>query len=377
MAKILIVANFLVPPIVAGSCKCVDSYSRLLRELGHEVYFLYSGRENEACIVDAKRYWGKYFLYYKYSSLLRIANFLKRKFIYLLLNRNYTIDFYYPLWGLSSYVNKRQKEYNFETIIVNYIWMTKLLSKVDISNRILFSHDSFTNKSLRIQQRIYSLSANQEAKGLQRCDAVLSIQENETIVFGYLAPQIPVYTIYMPIQYRFSAISENKNILFFSGNSDLNLNGIRWFINEVFSQVSLQDSEVRLLIGGGICNALLSEHLPENISLLGFIDDVNGFYSQGDVVINPVYQGTGLKIKTLEGISYGKIAIVHPHSVDGLYKHAEAPVFVARDGEDYARLILAAIHGEIDKENNQSRCEKYIEEMNSFIIEQYNSVKWK
>lgn len=377
MARILIVANFLVPPIIAGSCRCVDSYCLLLRNLGHEVYFLYSGRENDVNIEEAKCYWGKNFLYYKYSSLLRYANYLKRKLIYWFSNRKYSVDYYYPLWGLGSYVNECQKKYDFDAIIVNYIWMTKLLAKVDIQHKILFSHDSFTNKSLRILQQIYSLSANQEAKGLQRCDAVLSIQDNESIVFNYLVPHIPIYTVYMPIPYKYSSIVGNKNILFFSGNSDINLNGIHWFINEVFSQVVLKDSEVRLLIGGGICRALNEESSQSGVELLGLVDDVDSFYQQGDIVINPVYQGTGLKIKTLEGISYGKIAIVHPHSVDGLYKHDKAPVLVAYDREEYVRFIVDAIDGRIDKQATKIRCENYIDEMNSHIVKQYNSIKLK
>lgn len=377
MARVLIVTNFLVPPIIAGSCRCVDAYCQLLKDLGHEVYFLYSGRESDANIENAKQYWGEFFLYYKYSFLLRYANYLKRKFIYWFSNRKYSVDYYYPLWGLGPYVNECQKKYVFDAIVVNYIWMTRLLAKVDIQNKILFSHDSFTNKSLRILQPIYSLSANQEAKGLQRCDAILSIQENESIVFNYLVPHIPIYTVYMPTQYKCSSVIGNKNILFFSGNSDINLNGIHWFINEVFSQVALKDSEVRLLIGGGICSALGKENLPMNVELLGLIDDVDNFYKQGDIVVNPVYQGTGLKIKTLEGISYGKIVIVHPHSVDGLYKHDKAPVFIAYDREEYVRLIIDTIDGRIDKQAAKIDCENYIDDMNIHIMKQYNSIKWK
>ena len=116
MAKILVVSNFITPPVMAGSTKCVESYTKLLKDLGHEVYYLYSGREHPQRIESAKEYWGDYFLYYKYSQLLRTANWVKRHLLNLL-QRKYTIGYYYPLYGLASFVNRINKQEHFDTII--------------------------------------------------------------------------------------------------------------------------------------------------------------------------------------------------------------------------------------------------------------------
>lgn len=374
MSKILIVSNVLVPPIVAGSCKCIDEYSKLLKEMGHEVYFLYSGRESDANINIAVQYWGNNFYYFKYSFLLKCANYVKRKISNFIFGGKYSIDYYYPAWGLARYVKKMQGRCKFNTVIVNYIWMTKLFDSIQVENKILFTHDSFTNKDQRINQKVYSLSPNQESKGLQKCNNILSIQDNESIVFSYLAPKVPIHTVYMPIKYNETQIIDKKNILFFSGNSDINLNGILNFIKEVLPLIISRDCEITLLVAGGICSELEKMQLCNNVRLLGRIDDIDDFYKQGAVVINPVYQGTGLKIKTLEGISYGKVVIVHPHSVDGLYQHGEAPVFVAHDNADYAQLIMNVFLGKINKEANKIQCKQYLEEMNLYIKKQYRSV---
>lgn len=374
MAKILIITNFLVPPIIAGSCKCVDSHISLLQEMGHEIFILYSGRETNDNIKVAKQYWGEKFLYYKYSQILRTANWLKRHMAKVF-THGYTIDYYYPSYGLVDFINDVQKDLHFDAIIINYIWMTKLAKHVKIPLKILFTHDSFTNKRERIQKEMYSLSPSQEAKGLERVNIILSIQEDESIVFRHLAPHIPVYTVFMPIQYKISAIANNRNILFFSGNSEINRNGINQFINEVWPLVIEQEQNARLIIGGAICKSLYIKN--NSITKMGIIDDVDAFYNLGDIAINPVYQGTGLKIKTLEALSYGKITIVHPHSIEGLYRKTNSPVFIANTAQEYAKLIIETLRGQISKLEYKESCREYIESMNNYIKRQYKLIKFK
>ncbi len=115
----------------------------------------------------------------------------------------------------------------------------------------------------------------------------------------------------------------------------------------------------------------------EDIELAGYVDDVEKFYRKGNIAINPVYQGTGLKIKTLESISYGKITIVHPHSMSGLYENSSAPVYIGSDDITYANHLIDALTGNIDIKGNLEKCSKYITEMNQYIIEQYRLIKFK
>lgn len=373
MAKILVICNFLVPPVVAGSCKCVDAYIQLLKELGHEVFILYSGRESEKRIEIAKAYWGKSFFYYKYSNFLRLLNWLKRNLIHRFTGR-YSIGYYYPVYGLSRYVNKLHHGNHFDAVIVNYIWMTPLLKHISIKNKILFTHDSFTNKRERIKQELYSLTPKQETCGLNRADTLLSIQETESVLFRFLVPDKPVYTVYMPIDFHKQTVEHYHIILFFSGDSELNQNGLKYFLDKVFDSVVSKNPSVKLLIGGGICKSLKINN--SHVELLGFVDNVDAFYSLGNIVINPVYQGTGLKIKTMEAISYGKVTIVHPHSVEGLFDKEHAPVCVASTPREFVDYIDNALNGCIDMEQHASVCEDYINKMNNFIYSQYRNVKF-
>ncbi|RHV74986.1 glycosyltransferase [Clostridium sp. OF13-4] len=58
--------------------------------------------------------------------------------------------------------------------------------------------------------------------------------------------------------------------------------------------------KIQLNIAGGVCNMLSSLKVPDNIRILGYIDDLKKFYSSYDIYINPDTFYSGLKCKTLE-----------------------------------------------------------------------------
>lgn len=374
MAKILVVGNILVPPIIAGSCRCISNYSSLLLNQGHEVHYLYSGYSTPDEDEKANLYWNGKYHHYQYSLMLRAANLLYRKLYFMFHKHSYSIDYYYPVFGLEDYLSKLHRHEHFDAIIVNYPWMSKLLTRTDIPKKILFTHDKFTNKKQLINAEYYSLTEQQEKDALNRADVVLSIQDEETVFFKKLLPHKEIRTVYTTFDFQETTLCGNDNILFFSGNSDLNLNGIVFFISKVLPLILEERPKAKLLIAGSICKALSTRVLPENVILEGFVNDPYDFYKKGDISINPVYQGTGLKIKTLESISFGKITVVHPHSIEGLYKHKESPVFVGDTPESYAKIIIKALNRDIDFYENQDSCKRYIAEMNQYINKQFKEI---
>lgn len=368
MKKVLVISTTPTPPVHAGNQKCIFEYCNLLKKMNCEVHFLYvKGRH---CTPnELYTYWGDYLHIYKKKMWLEI---LKRILVNIrskILGYNH-IDDLYPI-GLTKYVKKLQNKKRFDCIIINYINLSQLFTSKFEAKKILFAHDSmsFKKQRLGVSNFWFDLTPNQEAKGLQRCDIILSIQENETIFFKYLHPKGKILTVYSCFNAKEQSIVGNKNILFLSGKSKLNINGLQYFIEQIFPLVLQKEPEAKLIIGGSICDIFKTD--DKSIKLIGKVDDIEQFYLLGDIAINPVYQGTGLKIKTFEALSYGKTTIVHPHSAEGIYDKANAPIILGCTPIEFANQLLEVLSNIEKRKIYSKKSIEYIKSLNHFIETQY------
>ena len=124
-------------------------------------------------------------------------------------------------------------------------------------------------------------------------------------------------------------------------------------------------------MGGSICKVLPSLGTIEGVKALGYIDDPADFYAQADVAINPVFQGTGLKIKTFEAISFDKVTLVHPHSMAGVFRKDKAPLFASDKPKEWVEYLRKIWDNPEGIKAIKARNKEYLEAMNAFIMSEY------
>ena len=154
----------------------------------------------------------------------------------------------------------------------------------------------------------------------------------------------------------------------------MNVEAINYFISNVFNKLLQHDNAIHLLIGGNICSAFSPNEIHPNIELKGRYDNPDDFYLLGDIVINPVSKGTGLKIKTLEALAHGKVTITDPHSAAGIYDATNAPLKVAHTPDEYMKAILHYMQQPQAIILNQTQCRSYIDSLNNYISLQYKEI---
>ena len=371
--RILVAADIHTHPVCGGNQQCIMQYVEVLRKLGCEVYFLYLDLyEGRFITEETRRYWGDHFFYYRTPAWQIVCQKIRRRIEHCYYSPH--LDVYYP-HGLTQYVNDLQAKYSFDGLIVNYVWNSKLAG-CNIPIKAIYTHDVFTdrNEKLGVKDAWYSYPQAEEAKGISRFAEVLSIQDEETEWYRRLAPGSNVRTVYSSFSFVDQPITSNKNILFFSGGGKLNKDGIVRFIREVWPLLKEHDNELRLLLGGGICGAFKGERLPDDIILKGRYDNPDDFYALGDICINPVFNGSGLKIKTFEALAHGKVTIVDPHSALGVYLPEAIPLFLATSPQDYVNGVFHFIGNEDALAKQHHKCGAYIDRLNDYILKQYAEV---
>lgn len=369
--KILIVSDTPTHPVIGGNRMCIIQNTNLLKKIGFEVFFLlydfYGVMESEK--ENCKNFWGDNFYYFTPSASYKFIHRIISKFNPSL---NRCVDFFCSD-SLVAYINELHALKKFQGLLINYIWLSKL-HQTNIPKKALYTHDVFSNRNERIKANYKWMyfSPNEESKALHRFENVLAIQQNEASFFKLLSPLSKVSTIYSPIEYNSQPITDNHNVLFFSGGGELNILGLEWYLQNIHPRVVKSMPDYILCIGGKICDYIKDFNLDNNIKLYGLFDNAADFYKLGDVAVNPTYSGSGLKIKTIEAIAYGKYTVVHPHSADGLF--GEPPIVISDNPEAFAQSLITILSNKDLIQEQKYKCEQYCELMSEYIETIYKSI---
>lgn len=376
--KILIVSKCQTHPVDAGNRKFIFNQVELFEGLGHEVHFLWIFEQatmdfdkSDSPFESMKKYWGERLHIYRVSKFFHIyTQILHRLRLYFNKGFNKVDDCYDN--GIHKFINKLQSIHNFNACVINYYYLSKVAEKVNIPLIGLTTHDYFSYKSLLVGDKKVALNttAHQEAIALQRCKHIFALNSEEAVFFQRLSPLSRVYNVYCNYTFYKTQVVGNHNILFFSGSNQYNINGLTWFLETVFPSIIETFPDVRLVIGGSI-SKYIDTSKYSNIEIYGFVDDLDDFFCKGDVVINPTYQGTGLKIKTFEGVSFDKVTMVHPHSMIGIYKPETAPIFASEKAVDWVTYLSSMWSDKRAINDVKERNKIYLNEMNNYIKEEY------
>jgi glycosyltransferase involved in cell wall biosynthesis len=170
-------------------------------------------------------------------------------------------------------------------------------------------------KQLNIREQC-PLSEEEERRILDRYDGVICIQQNE---YRQVADWIgEEKTIYMPHPLEVDPLpirEKATNIGIVASRWHANFTGLQRFLHEVWPQ--LDGRGLKLHLYGSIVKEF--QHIQQSDVLLqGFQEDLRDCYVNLDIVINPVYYGAGLKIKSVEALSYGLPLVTTEEGASGL-----------------------------------------------------------
>ena len=212
--------------------------------------------------------------------------------------------------NLLAYTKRQFAIRHFDAILVNYVFLSGVLQVTPPSTlKVIDTHDIFANRHQRLNKSgvrpsFFTTTAREENRGLTRANLVIAIQEiegrelanrllnaTEVMTVSHLEPK--AYLDYKSARVAIVGLLGSEN--------GINITSTQRFCDELTRHPEL--SSVRFLIGGSVSRKL--KRLPPNVECLGHIESLPDFYGKIDLFINPMITGTGLKIKTVEAMSFG------------------------------------------------------------------------
>ena len=133
-----------------------------------------------------------------------------------------------------------------------------------------------------------------------------------------------------------------KNTLFHIGSMDWmsNLNGIKWFLDKVFPLINQQKKEVILHLAGSSMPNYFNNFSNENIVIDGEVENAKSFMKKYNLMIVPLWSGSGIRIKILEAMALGKTIISTSIGASGIHYADNKNILIADTTEEFFNQII-------------------------------------
>lgn len=201
----------------------------------------------------------------------------------------------------------------------------------------------------------YEQSKAAELAALRAYDYVVTLTEyDRKILSRYLNPEKIIISPAAIMQsgecYEFRECTDF--VFVGSGEHEPNVDGLRWFADEVLPVLRKNDIVIKLYIVG-IWNEKQCQQYrngyPE-IIFTGFIDDLSLFLN-GKISIVPIRMGSGMRIKIIEAINAKSPFITTRKGVEGLDFRADSECLITDDATEFANyMALLKLKPEKQKE---------------------------
>ncbi len=265
-----------------------------------------------------------------------------RNFVWQLLCGNTRLP-NHALPRLQRHWNRLLHEKSYDFAVVNYVYWAKLLASVpEQTTTVLDLHDCITlNTRMRsdrtnapfgtmLEDEVAAISTSCHAMSISIQDRMLLEPFSHGVVFHDIPLSMPTPLL--------KPVTPAYDILFLGSENVFNRDGIKWFLDSVYPHLS---PNVRICVAGSVSRFVPS--LP-NVVALPRVDNLDTLYRDTRIVICPLLAGTGLKVKVVEALAYGRPVISTTGGLTGMPRGHERCCFVENDAVAFAKDIQRVLN---------------------------------
>ncbi|HLF64510.1 MAG TPA: glycosyltransferase family 4 protein [Saprospiraceae bacterium] len=188
---------------------------------------------------------------------------------------------------------------------------------------------------------------NYEVANLNNYDFLLALTDRDLKMFkklgyknGAMASPIGLETSKYIV--RKPEKPEDKSFsLCFIGSLDWmpNIEGLDWFLHKVWPMISRQYPEVTLHVAGRNTPRSLFSTSLKHVFIHGEVPNASEFISRYDAMVVPLFSGSGMRVKILEGMALGKVVISTSLGKEGIEARDKEEIIVADDATAFVHAI--------------------------------------
>ena len=180
-------------------------------------------------------------------------------------------------------------------------------------------------------------------------DGVIAVSESDAAEFRSAYGLSNVESVPTGVNTEFFRVTdpaarEPKHLIFLGAMDWMpNIDGVRWFANEMLPRLRREEPDVRLTIVGRDPVASVRElHDPEHgVVITGTVDDVRPYLERASVFVVPLRVGGGTRLKLFEGLATGIPTVSTTIGAEGLPLTDGVHLHIADEPSTMASAILS------------------------------------
>ena len=358
--KILQLCHKTPLPTIDGGCIAIHNITQCLMDSGMDVKVLAVATPKHPFVISA--YSQSYLTKTRFESVFidttpRKIEALKSLFT----GKSYHISRFYHKNMANKLVEILKKE-DFDIIHIESIYMAPYIplirkhSKAKILMRLHnIEHQIWErlseNERNPIMKLAYRVNSHQlqrvERKILHELDGYMSISEPDFHYFHETAPDVPGIVIPFGIDVDNYEMEDDDFIatdhpsLFHLGsmNWSPNVEGIEWFLDEVWPEIHSAHPELTFTLAGHDIPERLKQREDPNVEVVGAVPNANEFMMDYDIMVVPLLSGSGIRIKIVEAMALGRVVITTSIGAEGLDVQDGKHLFIANTPEEFVAVI--------------------------------------
>jgi len=181
-------------------------------------------------------------------------------------------------------------------------------------------------------------------------DSMVTITPNDADFFRTNACTIPLFSMPVGINYTDYTADHSgmdKSSLFHIGALDWmpNSEGLDWFFKYVWLELKKSFPDLKFYLAGrNAPESFVNSLNYEDVVYLGEVEDAQKFIQQNAIMIVPLFSGSGMRIKILEGLALEKVIVSTSLGAEGIPATDGENILIANTSTEFVDKISEVLN---------------------------------
>lgn len=208
-----------------------------------------------------------------------------------------------------------------------------------------------------------------ESEVLKKVDALVNITKEDSVVFnsivgGKHSLTLPFGLDLLKYDSTLKLERDKELSLFHLGAMDWlpNQEAVMWFLNNCWNQLSITFPTLKFYIAGRNIPDWFYKLNYKNVEVVGEVDEATIFMHQHHIMIVPLFSGSGMRTKIIEGMCIGNLIISTTLGINGIDAVNGTHYLKANTADEFVQQITYSIQHQVETQRIIQNARQLIEQ---------------